>query len=171
MKRTLLLISLSLLLFSCKTTRYNVKETTKTNIETTTDIREETKVFEEIKVSDNIAQLTDELTSIIERIITVRLSAPDALNNQYPTEIVATEREITRGKTVKYDASSQTEQTINTEVQKTDSSTENIKTETEKIDKTTVKKTTPGWILAAVIILCTGFLLFVFLFLKKRRII
>jgi len=171
MKKLILILIAIALLTSCKTVKNNIREKSKTEVSIQNDIKEEVKVLEEVKISDNITQLTDELITIIEKIITVKLSAPDSLSNQHPTEITTTEREITKGKTVKYDANSRAEQTINTEIQKTDNSTENIKTVTEKIDKTTTKKTTPGWVYAIVIILTVGILLFVFIFLKKYRIL
>jgi len=172
MNRKVVSITLLFVLFaSCKTTRYNMRETAKTSVEVKTDVREEVKILEEVKISENITQLVDELTTIIERIITVKLSAPDSLHNQHPVEIITTEREISRGKTVKYDATGTTEQTISADIEKIENSTKNTNTEIEKVDKTKVKTTTPVWLYVVVGIFSIGILLFVFLILKKYKIL
>ena len=170
MKKLLILLLLPAL-FSCKTTRYNTRETAKSNTEIKTDIREEVKVLEEKKSADNISQLTDEQTTIIERITTIKLSAPDVANNQYPVEVTTTEREISKGKTVKTDATSSTEQKAESITQKVDNTQTKVHTETEKVDKTVVKKTTPAWVTWSVIVVVIGILFFAFLFLKKYRIL
>ena len=171
MKKTVLILIAVALLASCKTTKYNTRETTKSTTEVKTDICEEIKILEETKTSGNITQLLDELTTIIERIITVKLSAPDSLNNQHPIELTTTEREIKKGKTVKYDSNRNSEQVSSIAAKKTDNTKESIREETEKTDKTVVKKTTPGWAWAVVVIFSIGVLIIVFLFLKKYRII
>ena len=166
MKKALLLIVLSCLFCCCKTTRYNVRETTKTNVEVQTNIREEIKIIEETKAVDNVAQQTDEVTIVVERITAVKLSVPDSLGNQYPVEETTTEREVIKGKAVKYDAIKHTEQRTESNAQKTDNSTESIKEETEKIDKTVTKKTTPIWVVIPIV----AVFFFVYLILKKYRI-
>jgi len=92
----------------------------------------------------------EELTNIIERIITVKLSAPDSLNKQYPVEITTTEREYSKGKTTKYDSNSKAEQTKNINSETAAQTKIKAKEETDKIDKTTSKKTTPGWVFIGV---------------------
>ena len=171
MKKLIVILIATVLLFSCKTTRYNVKETTKSNIEIQTDMQEDVKVVEEVKTLDIISQLTDELTTIIERIIATKLSAPDSLGVQYPTEIITTEREITRQKAESRKQKVEVETERKIQVNKTENSKQVINTETEKIDKTVVKKTTPGWVLAGTITLCVGILLLIFLILKKYRVL
>ena len=171
MKRILFFIALLLLLFSCRTTRYNLKETLKTETSVQKDIREETTVKETVLTTENIASLMEELTSIIERIVTVKLSAPDSLLNQYPTEITTTEREYSKNKTVKYDAAGTTEQTTDTEIKKTDNSTETSKAESVKIDKTKTTLATPAWVIVGVAILCIGVLVLVYFILKRYRIL
>jgi hypothetical protein len=171
MKQLLLFISLLFLLGACQTTKYNTRETSKSTIEVKNDIKEEVKILEETKVSDYITQWTDELTTVTEHTVTVKLSAPDSLNNQYPAEITTTAREYVKGKTIKSDASSQTEKNVESNMQKTDNSTQNIKAETLVVDKTTVKKTTPTWVIVATGILSVGILIFVYLTLKKYRIL
>ena len=171
MKKFLLLIILSFSLCCCKTTKYNMRETTKSDIKVIHDVKEEVKILEETKVSDNISQLVDELTTIIERIITVKLSAPDSLYHQHPVEITTTEREYSKGKTVKYEANSQTEQKVEGSMQKTDNLTQNIQKKSEIIDKTTVKMKTPAWVFVSVAIFAVGVLLFVFLILRKYKIL
>jgi len=160
-----------ILFCSCKTTKYNTREVIKTNIEAKTDTREGVQVLEEIKVSDNITQLMDELTTIIERIIAVKLSMPDSTGVQYPTEVITTEREYSKEKTVRHEASPQLHKSINIQHEKTDNSQMVINEDIEKTDKTIVKKTTPVWVIVAGVVLFIVIIIIVYLLLKKYRII
>lgn len=170
MNRKILPIIFLLLLFAgCKTTKYNVKETAKTSLELQTDTKEDIKILEETKVSDKITQLVDELTTIVERITTTKLSAPDSTGYQYPTEVTNLEREYSKGKTVKSEMNNTTEQTTNINAQKTDNSVLTGKSEVEKVDKTTVKKTTPAWVVVSVVVFGFGLLFLLYLLLKRYK--
>ncbi|MDR0206047.1 MAG: hypothetical protein LBI45_02155 [Bacteroidales bacterium] len=171
MRSVYLLIILTLFLTGCKTVKNNIREKSKTEVSIQNDTKENITISEGVKVSDNVTRLTDEFVTIIEKIITVKLSAPDSLNNQYPTKVTATEREISKGKTIKDEVSGSIEQTKNSEIQKTDNSTECIKAVSEKTDKTVTEKRTPGWVYVVAIIFSVGILIIIFLFLKKYRII
>lgn len=171
MKRILFFVCLSLMLFSCKTTKYNVREKSTSSVEIVKETKEVVTVQEEAVTTENSLQWIEELTTIIERIVTVRLSEPDSLKNQYPVEVTTTEREFTKEKTVQTDANSTTEQKAESRMQKSDNSKETINEEYEKTDKTTTKKTTPVWITVSAVILCIGILVIVFLILKKYRIL
>ena len=171
MKKLALLLVLAVLLFSCKTTRYNIKETTKTETSVQKDIREESTVKETVLTAENIASLTEELTSIIERIITVKLSAPDSLLNQYPVEVTTTEREYTKQRVESTKARKDESTNVESKVQKTDNSTETSKTESVKIDKTKTTLATPAWVIVGVVILCVGVLVLVYFILKRYRIL
>jgi len=171
MKKFFLILIAATLFFGCKTIKNNVKETSKTEVSVQNDIRETVTSKEETVTIGSITSLVEELTNIIERIITVKLSAPDSLNNQYPVEITTTEREYSKGKTTKYDSNSKAEQTKNINSETAAQTKIKAKEETDKIDKTTSKKTTPGWVFVVVIILSIGILIIIFLFLKKYKVI
>ena len=172
MKHQLFVVLLSLMLFcSCKTSHLFTRSREKKIVETKTDIREEIKIIEEIKILDFVNKLVGELTMVTERITAIKLSVPDSLGNQYPTEKTTTEREYSNEKKIKYDSSSNSEKIINTEIQITDNTAESVREEIDKEDKLTTKVKTPAWVIASSVTLCVGLLFFAFLFLKKYRII
>ena len=163
-----IMLIISFVAFSgCKTTKFNTRETTKSKTEFKADIREEIKVLEETKTTGNISQLVEELTNIIERIITVKLSTPDSVGVQYPIEVTTTEREYSKGKTVRYDAVGTTEQKVESKVLKTDNSQIKIHEESEKIDRSVVKKCAPTWLILSIMAGISGVLLAAFIFFKK----
>ena len=132
MKKTVLLLCFAAFFASCKTTKFNTRETVKTGIEVRSDTKEDVRIFEETKVTDNITQLTDELVTVLERIIAVKLSDPDSTGVQFPIEITTTDREYSKEKTVRHDASSVMEQKAEGRMEKGESRRERVEIKQNK---------------------------------------
>jgi len=167
MKRLIFILAALALLASCKITRSNVRETYTERREQKTDIKEETLVSTTMTISEEVE--TDEYTEVTELITAVKLSPPDSLGNQYPTEITNTERKTTKGK--KEQTKRQEEAQLDIKGSKIDNSTANTNIGIEKVDKTVTKKKTPEWIMAIVIIVSIAAVAALFIFLKKYRIL
>jgi len=167
MKRLIFILAALALLSSCKITRSNVRETYTERREQKTDIVEESLLSSTTIISEEVE--TDEYTEVTELITAVKLSPPDSLGNQYPTEITNTERKTTKGK--KEQTKRQEEAQLEIKGSKVDNSTANTNISIEKVDKTVTKKKTPEWIMAIVIIACIAAVAALFIFLKKYRIL
>jgi len=144
-----------------------VRETYTERREQKTDIVEESLLSSTTIISEEVE--TDEYTEVTELITAVKLSPPDSLGNQYPTEITNTERKTTKGK--KEQTKRQEEAQLEIKGSKVDNSTANTNISIEKVDKTVTKKKTPEWIMAIVIIACIAAVAALFIFLKKYRIL
>jgi len=163
----LALFCLLCLLFSCKTLKNNIRETYTEQKEVVTDVREESTQKETVVVLDE--KLTNEISSIVEKIITEKFTVPDSAGKQYVVERVTTEREINNKKSEIGNRKSESEATAQTVF--TDNSKETDNIQGEIIDKSITKKKTPIWVTVSASIVGAGIMLFILFILKKYRVI
>jgi len=166
--KKLILIFIAIALFaSCKTVKNNVRETYTERKETVTEVKEENTQKEMVQITEN--RFIDEFENIFEIVEIVKFSQPDSAGAQFMVEKMTINRDINRGK--KEISLIELEAEKETESAKVENSHEFAEIKAELIDKTVVKKTTPGWIMAATIIFCLAIVVALFIFLKKYRIL
>ena len=163
----LALFCLLLCFISCKTLKNNIRETYTENKEIVTDVREESTTKETVVVLDE--KLTNEISSIVEKIITEKFTMPDSTGKQYVVERVMTEREINTQKAEVGNRKSESEATAQTVF--TDNSKETDNIQGKIIDKSITKKKTPVWVTVSASIVSAGIMLFILFILKKYRMI
>jgi cobalamin biosynthesis Mg chelatase CobN len=165
--KIILLISISLVLFSCKTTKTTIDKNEKSIV--TTDIKETEKKETEQNSTLTFTINSDALITIIEKIVNEKLSSPDSTGKQVVIERTITERKIDRKENVM--ANAEGKQKVKQDITKVKEDHSKIKNQskTKETKKVTIK--TPTWVFVSVAILVIGLLIFVYLLLKRYRIL
>ena len=167
MKKIILLLLTITLFVSCKTLKNNIRETYTKQKEVVTDVREESTQKETVVVLDE--KLTNEISSIVEKIITEKFTVPDSAGKQYVLERVTTEREINTQKAEVGNRKSESEATAQSVI--TDNSKETDNIQGKIIDKSTTKKKTPMWVTVSVVVVGFGLWFIIVFILKKYKIL
>jgi hypothetical protein len=165
--RKIVFIFITMVLFaSCKTTRYNVKETYTENREVKTEAETQIKESENITISE--ISTIDLFENTVETITTVKLSEPEN-GEQYPVEITTIFRETSKGVGGQTQRHTEIETEKRTNISENKEETTNIKN--EFTDKTVVENKTPLWVIMGVVCFFIVLFIFVFIILKKYRIL
>lgn len=165
--KIILFISISLVAFSCKTTKTTIDKNEKSIV--TTDIKETEKVTTENNSSVTLTITTDALVTIIEKIVNEKLSTPDSSGKQVVIERTITERKIDRKENIMANAEGKQKAKQEIDKVKEDHSKIKNKSNVKETKKVTIK--TPVWVIVSIAILVIGLLVFVYLLLKRYRIL
>jgi len=167
MKKIFAFILSAFLLFSCKTVKHNIRETYTERKETVTEVKEESTQKETVQITEN--RFIDEFENIFETIEVIKFSQPDSAGVQFIVEKMTMNRDISKGKkeTSLIELSAEKE----TESARVKNSYELTEIEAEFIDKTVIKKTTPGWVVMGGVIAIIGIFTAIFILFKKYRIL
>lgn len=128
----------------------------------------------ETKSAAAITVLSDQSSThedVEETIEETTLSAPDSSGNQYPVSIKKTNRKRTAKQDKNITAVTEKSSTEAARENITDNSKSTINEQTETSEKTSVKVSTPSWVLWLILLVVIAALIVVLLFLKKWRIL
>lgn len=182
-----LIFFLIISLVGCKTTKQVDKlkqqTTTEANLSTESNEKSKLKVNEFNEHSGSTRNVTSDKTTTDETVeettTKTKFSAPDSTGKQYPTETEITNRKTKRGEKKNMQTSSESQEnnakklTDNSESEKA-AKTKDKGQSKQTQQQTTDKKTeveTPGWITIVAVISIVGVLLFVYLILKRYKLI
>ena len=170
MRKIGFIVLMMIVMLGCKTTKHAVTDTdTKVDVQANvTDIKKvETTTTTQLEVETTIL---DSLF-INESIVITELSLPDTAGKQYvlkTTEIQRNNKKITQ--LSKIDNTKQIKETKTVE-NKTDKSKIQAKEKIKNETNTMTKTKTPGWVYPVAVLLVLGVLGFVYLILKRYKII
>jgi aspartyl-tRNA synthetase len=161
LRKYFILVFCAILFFSCKTTKYNVKDTYTESKEVKTEVVTEITEKENMVITEN--RKTDQFENIVETITTIKLEAGE------PIEISTILRKIVKGSYEYTETNTEKANETQTNISENTEEKQDIKNIFE--DKTVIKSKTPIWITAAVVSLFVVILLVILLVLKRYRLI
>ena len=169
--KILILFVLLSLCCSCKTSRFFGRKTERSVIEFKDNVSEISHVKTENQATEKTAAQTKIWEDINETILTIKWSEPDSTWQQFPVETTLKIRNSSK----KEKSNSEVEKTGN---EKTEGDTERIEQQSEKsetdiktVEKSETKKATPEWVIWVAVIVAIGFLVIVYLILKRYKIV
>jgi hypothetical protein len=170
MKRVLWLVSLAVLLFSCKITKHVTTET-QTSVVAQQDIFEQTKDQEATQTNENKSDNSIIETDENEVVKITVFSLPDSLGQQHITSVT----EIHRNKTATHKKDIKKSQQIienkekETIIENKTQTIANIQTTSTEKSKTETK--TPGWVYVIAIGSVIAAFILIYFILKKHKIL
>lgn len=171
MKKIIYIVLFCVLLIGCKST----KQTTKTDIKTTDIAKIDTHEESTTNTSTATVQEDKSVASVTENEIEVgtrtKWSKPDSLGNQYPLE---TEGYI-RGNNITSHIATESKKTDNAVIEsdktKTDKSDYKSDADVQLKDKKQEESKSPAWMNWGSVALIVGLFIFIYLLLKKYKIL
>lgn len=153
--KILILFVLLSLCCSCKTSRFFGRKTERSVIEFKDNVSEISHVKTENQATEKTAAQTKIWEDINETILTIKWSEPDSTKKEKSnSEVEKTGNEKTEGDTERIEQQSEKSET-------------DIKT----VEKSETKKATPEWVIWVAVIVAIGFLVIVYLILKRYKIV